>query len=123
MTNIYPTITANYIETAKIDNDNYQSVSDEVIGGLMQNSLIEYCNVLIKGKRALIGVVPYPLFSRSQREELERNIQKAAYSLYDFEEVVVSFDTDIIYGISKFNDGNISDEEFDKLFSSAKNRK
>lgn len=100
-----------------------KNVYEDVVGALMQNSLIEYCNVLLCGKKALVGVVPYPLYSRSQREKLQKDIKEKVYSLYDFEEVVVSFDTDIIYSISKYCQDEIKEEEFLKLFNMAKNRR
>lgn len=100
-----------------------KSAADTVITALMQNPQIEFCNMAVCGARAIIGVIPYPLFSRSEREELERAIAKEAYSLYDFDEVVVSFDTDVIYRLSKSDGTDMEKKVFDDLFESVKNRR
>lgn len=96
-------------------------VKSQVQSVLTQNDKIEFCNVAVSGTKAIVGVIPYPLFSRSEREVLERDILKSVYSLCDFEDVVVSFDTDVIYALSKSD--CMSNEDFDALFESVQKRR
>lgn len=100
---------------------NDESVRQNIISELAKSDKIEFCNVAVCGSRAIIGVIPYPLFSRSQREALEREISKCAYSLYDFDDVAVSFDTDIIYALSKSD--SMHKDVFDSLFESVRKRR
>lgn len=105
---------------AMYDIQSDKDVEKQVLSALMQNSKIEFCNIAVSGTRVIIGVIPYPLFSRSEREELSREVAKSVYALYDFDDVVVSFDTDVIYALSK---DDITKECFDELFDSVINRR
>lgn len=105
---------------AMYDIQSDKDVEKQVLSALMQNSKIEFCNIAVSGTRVIIGVIPYPLFSRSEREELSREVAKSVYALYDFDDVVVSFDTDVIYALSK---DDITKECFDELFDSIINRR
>ena len=91
---------------------------------LSQNTLIDSFSVLIYGKRALIGVIPYPLYSRSQRLALEAAIKADINNVYGFDEVLVSFDMDIIYELNKLNkSSNITQKQADDIMYSVKVRR
>ena len=91
---------------------------------LSQNSQIDTYSVLICGNKVLVGVLPHPLYSRSQREALVTKIQSDINDVYGFEEVLISFDMDILYEINKLNKtGAIKDEDALKLFNSVKIRR
>ncbi len=91
---------------------------------LSQNAQIDSYSVLIWGNKVLVGVLPHPLYSRTQRDALETSIKSDINDVYGFEEVLVSFDTDIFYEISKLNKlGSINDEDASKLFYSVKVRR
>ena len=112
-------VNADY-KPAMYDIQSDKDVEKQVLSALMQNSKIEFCNIAVSGTRVIVGVIPYPLFSRSEREELSREIAKSVYALYDFDDVAVSFDTDVIYALSK---DDITKECFDELFDSVINRR
>lgn len=91
---------------------------------LSQNSLIESCCAIVFNNKAVIGVVPYPLYGRSQRKALEEAIKADVESAYGFDDVAISFDMDIFYQINKFNkQGDISQMEFESLIRSVKVRR
>lgn len=91
---------------------------------LLQNSLIESFSVLVYGKKVLIGVIPYPLYSRSHRLALEAAIKADINNVYGFDEVLVSFDTDIFYELNKLNKiGNVTQQQADELMYSVKVRR
>ncbi|MCI8912198.1 MAG: hypothetical protein HFE33_02295 [Clostridia bacterium] len=121
----YTTVQSQYVDVS----DNYvQDDSMLVKQGveliLSQNSLIESFSVLISGKKALVGVIPYPLYSRSQRLALEAAIKADISNVYGFDEVLVSFDMDIIYEINKLNKrGDITNKEAESLMYSVKVRR
>ena len=121
----YTTVQSQYVDVS----DNYvQDDSMLVKQGveliLSQNSLIESFSVLISGKKALVGVIPYPLYSRSQRLALEGAIKADISNVYGFDEVLVSFDMDIIYEINKLNKrGDITNKEAESLMYSVKVRR
>lgn len=121
----YTTVQSQYVDVS----DNYvQDDSMLVKQGveliLSQNSLIESFSVLISGKKALVGVIPYPLYSRSQRLALEAVIKADISNVYGFDEVLVSFDMDIIYEINKLNKrGDITNKEAESLMYSVKVRR
>lgn len=114
------TVNTDYKPAAAYDVQNEESVKQQVLSALMQNGQIEFCNVAVSGARVIVGVIPYPLFSRSEREKLEQTIAKSVYALYDFDDVAVSFDTDVIYALSK---EDMPKEIFDALFDSVKKRR
>ncbi len=113
-------VNTDYKPAAVYDVQSEESIKQQVLSALMQNGQIEFCNIAVSGTRAIVGVIPYPLFSRSEREELSREVAKSVYALYDFDDVVVSFDTDVIYALSK---DDITKECFDELFDSVINRR
>lgn len=113
-------VNTDYKPAAAYDMQSEESIKQQVLSALMQNVQIEFCNVAVSGTRVIVGVIPYPLFSRSQREKLEQEIAKSVYALYDFDDVAVSFDTDVIYALSK---EDMPEETFDALFESVKKRK
>ena len=121
----YTTVQSQYVDVS----DNYvQDDSMLVKQGveliLSQNSLIESFSVLISGKKALVGVIPYPLYSRSQRLALAAAIKADISNVYGFDEVLVSFDMDIIYEINKLNKrGDITNKEAESLMYSVKVRR
>ncbi|MDE5616393.1 MAG: YhcN/YlaJ family sporulation lipoprotein [Clostridia bacterium] len=89
-----------------------------------QNSMVDYCIALVWKNRALVGVIPKPLFSRTQRVQLEDQIKQSISEVYGFEEVLVSFDMDIIHEISKLNKKtNVDNKEIETLFYSVKVRR
>ena len=91
---------------------------------LSQNAQIDSFSVLILGNRLLIGVLPHPLYARSQREALKQAIVSDVNGAYGFDEVLVSFDMDVLYEMNKLNKSNaINDEDVSKLFYSVKVRR
>ena len=70
---------------------------------LSQNQQIDSYSVLVWGNRLLVGVLPHPLYSRTQREALKTSIISDINDVYGFEEVLISFDMDILYEINKLN--------------------
>ncbi|MCX4362370.1 MAG: hypothetical protein OSJ74_03140 [Clostridia bacterium] len=91
---------------------------------LSQNASIESSCVLIWGNKVLVGVLPYPLYSRSQRDALVAAVKSDIGDVYGFEEILVSFDVDIIYEINKLNKiSSVSDERLFDLFYSVKVRR
>lgn len=91
---------------------------------LSQNAQIESFGVIVWNNKVLVGVLPYPLYSRTQRDALETTIKSDINDVYGFDEVLVSFDMDILYEINKLNrNGNIKDENVSKLFNSVKIRR
>ncbi|MDE5756028.1 MAG: hypothetical protein K2I23_02970 [Clostridia bacterium] len=91
---------------------------------LSQNQQIDSFGVLIFGNRLLVGVLPHPLYSRTQREALKTAIVSDINDVYGFEEILVSFDMDILYEINKLNKSdNVNDEDLSKLFYSVQVRR
>ncbi|MDE6276381.1 MAG: hypothetical protein K2M75_07615 [Clostridia bacterium] len=91
---------------------------------LSQNTQIDSFSVLILGNRLLVGVLPHPLYSRSQRDALKQSIIADINEVYGFEEILVSFDMDVLYEINKFNKSNVvKDDDISKLFYSVKVRR
>ena len=91
---------------------------------LSQNAQIDSYTVLIWGNKLLVGVIPHPLYSRTQREELSARIKSDINDAYGFEEVLVSFDTDVFYEINKLNKkSSLGDEDVSRLFYSVKVRR
>ena len=91
---------------------------------LSQNQQIDSCSVLIWGNKLLVGVLPHPLYSRTQREALKTSIISDLNDVYGFEEILVSFDMDILYEINKLNKcDSVKDEDMSKLFYSVKVRR
>ena len=91
---------------------------------LSQNPQIDSFGVLIWKNKALIGVLPHPLYSRTQREALVSAIESDINEVYGFEETLISFDMDILYEINKLNKSSaINDEDASKLFYSVKVRR
>ena len=90
---------------------------------LSQNSQIDSSSVLIWGNKLLVGVLPHPLYSRSQREALKQSIISDINDEYGFEEILVSFDVDILYEINKYSKIDAKDEDLSKLFYSVKVRR
>ncbi|MDE5654862.1 MAG: hypothetical protein K2I46_04565 [Clostridia bacterium] len=91
---------------------------------LSQNAQIDSYTVLIWGNKLLVGVLPHPLYSRTQRDALEACIKSDINDVYGFDEVLVSFDTDIFYEINKLNKSSaVKDEDASALFYSVKVRR
>ena len=91
---------------------------------LSQNSQIDSFSVLVWGNKLLVGVLPHPLYSRTQREALKQSIVSAISEEYGFEEILISFDVDVLYEIIKMNkDGSAKGEDISKLFYSVKVRR
>lgn len=91
---------------------------------LSQNSQIDSFNVLVWENNLLVGVLPHPLYSRSQREALKQSIVSDINKEYGFEEILISFDLDVLYEINKLNKGDVAnDEDISKLFYSVKVRR
>lgn len=99
-----------------------QDILGDVLGELSNNSYIEYVSGGVCGKRLLLGIIPYPLYSRSQREEFRREVVGHIMEYYDFDEIDISFDSDIIYTLSKYN-GKIEEQEFNSLVDSVRKRR
>ena len=113
-----------------IDYTNYLSTVDENSGRqavesiVSQNTSVDYSVVYVWKNRTLVGVIPKPLYSRSERIELEEQIKRSISEVYGFEEVLVSFDMDIIHEIGKLNKKTaVDDKEVETLFYSVKVRK
>ena len=91
---------------------------------LSQNSQIDSFGVLVWGNKLLVGVLPHPLYSRSQREALKQSIVSDINKEYGFEEILISFDVDVLYEINKLNKSDVAkDEDISKLFYSVKVRR
>lgn len=91
---------------------------------LSQNSQIDSYSVLIWGNKVLVGVLPRPLYSRSQREALITKIKSDINDVYGFEETLITFDMDILYEINKLNKSSVvKDDDASKLFNSVKVRR
>ena len=91
---------------------------------LSQNTQIDSFSALVWGNKLLVGVLPHPLYSRSQREALKQSIVSDINEVYGFEEILVSFDMDVLYEMNKLNKSNVTnDEEISKLFYSVKVRR
>ena len=90
---------------------------------LLQNSQIDSFGVIVWKNKVLVGVLPHPLYSRSQREALETSIKSDINDVYGFEEVLVSFDMDILYELNKLNRNGLKDEDVSKLFNSVRIRR
>ena len=91
---------------------------------LSQNKQIDSYSVLIWGDRLLVGVLPHPLYSRTQREALKTSIISDINDVYGFEEILVSFDMDILYEMGKLNKStSVADEDLSQLFYSVKVRR
>lgn len=113
-----------------LNNCNYIAAIDEdqALQGVesiaSQNSMVDYCVALVWKNRALVGVIPKPLFSRTQRTQLEEQIKQSISEVYGFEEILVSFDMDIIHEISKLNKKpNVDNKEIETLFYCVKVRR
>ena len=91
---------------------------------LSQNAQIESFGVIVWQNKVLVGVLPRPLYSRSQRDALETAIRSDINDVFGFDEILVSFDMDILYEINKLNrNSNFKDENVSKLFNSVKIRR
>ena len=91
---------------------------------LSQNDQIDSFGVIVWKNRVLVGIIPHPLYSRTQRDALETAIKSDISDVYGFEETLVSFDMDILYEINKLNrSGDIKDETAQKLFNSVRVRR
>ena len=109
----------NYVSTAD-ENPSQQSVE----GIVSQNASVDYCVAYVWKNRVLVGIIPKPLYSRSQRVEFEEQIKRSISEVYGFEEVLLSFDMDIIHEIGKLNKKTaVDDKEVETLFYSVKVRK
>ncbi|MDE6614911.1 MAG: hypothetical protein K2K24_05315 [Clostridia bacterium] len=113
-----------------IDYTNYTGLVDENVGKqgvesiVSQNSLVDYCVAYVWKNRVLVGIIPKPLYSRSQRVELEEQIKQSISEVYGFDETLVSFDMDIIHEIGKLNKRtDVPDKDVETLFYSVKVRK
>ena len=109
---------ANYIQNAD-ENDAAQGVSSII----SQIEAVDYCEVLVWKNRLLVGVIPKPLFSRTERTRLEEQIVQAVNEEYGFDEVLISFDMDIIHEIGKLNKTSPVDKQIETLFYSVKVRR
>ena len=91
---------------------------------LSQNAQIESFGVIVWNNKVLVGIIPQPLYSRTQRDMLETTIKSDISDVYGFEETLVSFDMDILYEINKLNrSSKISDDAAQKLFNSVRVRR
>ena len=91
---------------------------------LSQNSQIDSFSTLIWGNKLLVAVLPHPLYSRTQRDALKQSIVGAINQEYGFEEILVSFDMDVLYEVNKLNkSSSAKDEEISNLFYSVKVRR
>ncbi len=113
-----------------IDYCNYISNIDESAGKqgvesiVSQNTLVDYCVAYVWKNRVLVGIIPKPLYSRTQRTQLEEQIKQSINDAYGFDEVLLSFDMDIIHEISKLNKrSDVDDKEVETLFYSVKIRR
>lgn len=89
-----------------------------------QNVSVDYCVAYVWKNRVLVGIIPKPIFGRTQRAQLEEQIKQSISEVYGFEEALVSFDMDIIHEIGKLNKKtNVSDKEVETLFYSVKVRR
>lgn len=89
-----------------------------------QNELVDYCVAYVWKNRLLVGIIPKPLYSRTQRTQLEEQIKQDIAGAYGFDETLVSFDMDILHEISKLNKKPTTDDrEVELLFHSVKVRR
>ena len=113
-----------------LDYCNYISNVDEYMGKqgvesiVSQNSLVDYCVAYVWKNRVIVGIIPKPLYSRTQRTQLEEQIKQSISEAYGFDEILISFDMDMIHEIGKLNKRSyVDDKEVETLFYSAKVRK
>ena len=95
---------------------------------LSQIQAVDYCVALVWKNRLLVGVIPKPLFSRTERTQLEEQLTQAVSEEYGFDEILISFDMDIIHEIVKFNKASsaeiaTTDKQIETLFYSVKVRR
>lgn len=115
-------ISIDYCNFANLVDENLCNQGVESI--VSQNEKVDYCVAYAWKNRLLVGIIPKPLFSRSQRIELEEQIKQSINQVYGFEEVLLSFDMDIIHEIGKLNKRtDVEDKEVETLFYSVKVRK
>ncbi len=99
-------------------------VRQDIESIVSSNDLVEYCTAYVWKNRVLVGLISKPLFSRTQRTQLEESIKQAILNEYGFEEALISFDMDVIYEISKLNKtSNADDKDVAALFYSVKVRR
>lgn len=79
--------------------------------------------VVIYDNQALVGVLTQPLYTRSQIEKYRQDLENALIEKFNFDSVIVSFDTDIIYEVKKAEQDGITEQKLKELFNSARNRR
>ncbi|MDE6188796.1 MAG: YhcN/YlaJ family sporulation lipoprotein [Clostridia bacterium] len=114
-------INLNYVNYMQSVDENAASQGVESI--LAQIETVDYCAVLVWKNRLLVGVIPKPLFSRSERTQLEQQITLAVGEVYGFDEVLISFDMDVIHEINKLNKISADSKQIETLFYSVKVRR
>lgn len=88
------------------------------------NPLVDYCNAYVWRNRVVVGIMPHPIYSRSQRDKLVQEIIDDLDEAYGFDETLISFDMDIVYEISKFNKKpRVDEKDASALFYTVKVRR
>lgn len=77
---------------------------NDIEGIVSRNSLVDKAECLHYSDTIVIALKTQPIFFRSDREKLVEEIRADVSSCYNVREVIVSFDKDIYYKITKIDD-------------------